>query len=184
VGKYIFERQSKPVGKEKMELMFVDSNGKRYYKYIDDLDIPAERWGHINRLYQELGNCISGDELELFINAMDKELNPEVESGERKKIDIGKIIVLVKEMKMRKEMLLHPDLMIEIVSSHYIREDENAAVWDEELHREKCKQFQKDKGGGLRDFFQDAGLTVLMPFLRLSENDWKAYTEKSAKKRA
>ena len=175
-----FNKQGKPIDKTKLEWMFIDSKGRRYYKFIDDMDIPIVRKGQLQKLVMELSNCISGNELIRFLDAMDNMLNPP-EADVQIKINIGRLNVLVSEMKMRKEVLIHPDIMMEIVAAHYIREDENPGDWDEELHREKVKQFEIDSKGGLYDFFYKASLPELIPFLKYTEVDWNIYMAKAKK---
>lgn len=177
-----FNRQSKPIEKYKLDWCFIDSNGKRYYKFIDDMEMPVERYGQIQRLLVELSNCISGPELKIFLTKIMEHLDPGAEEGERKKIRIGEAIHLVQEMLLREDLLLHPEIMMEIISASYIREDENPAKWDEELHQEKVAQFRKDSKTGLYDFFHKPGLAVLIPFAKLSEVEWLKYWAKSGVK--
>ena len=177
-----FNRQSKPIEKYKLDWCFIDSNGKRYYKFIDDMEMPVERYGQIQRLLVELSNCISGPELTMFLSKIMEHLDPGGEAGEHKKVRIGEALHLVREMQLREELLLHPDIMMELIAANFIREDENPAKWDEELHQEKIVQFKKDSQTGLYDFFHNAGLRELTPFAGLSEAEWLTYWAKSAVK--
>ena len=157
--KMVFDEQSKPVNFDLLEAKFVDSNGKKYFKYKDDFDIPILRKGKLEQLLQELRSGISGDELGMFLDAMDKSLN-------KGQADVAKIGFIITEMRDRKELLLHPDILFEMVTVLYIREDENPALIDEEIHVEKYNQFKKDSQGGLYDFFYGAGLKRYIPYLK------------------
>ena len=41
--------QFKPVGFEQLELSFLDSNSKKFYKFTDKMALPLERWAHLNK---------------------------------------------------------------------------------------------------------------------------------------
>ena len=172
--KYAFDEQSKPPSFDLLETIFVDSNGKRYFRYKDDFDIPILRKGKLEQLIKELGYGISKDEMTLFLDAMEKALN-------KGQADVSKIGFLVTQMRERKDILIHPEILFEMVTTLYIREDENPALIDEEIHKEKFEQLKKDSQGGLYDFFYTAGLQTYIPYLTKLEEDWNLYLEKATK---
>lgn len=167
--KLVFESQRKPQNFDKLELAFVDSNGKRYFKYMSDFDIPLTRKGMMELKLKEFSMGLTGDEVGMICDAMDKALSRQVRGAMSP--DIGMIGHLITEIRNRKENLIHPEIMMSMVSYMYIREDERPEVVDEEVHQQKVEQFTKDSEGGLRDFFITAGLNKFLPFLEQSNND-------------
>lgn len=170
--KYLFDEQGKPPSFDLLETIFVDSNGKQYYRYKDDFDIPILRKGKLEQLIKELNYGISKDEMTLFLDAMEKALN-------KGQADVSKIGFLVTQMRERKEILIHPEILFEMVTTLYIREDENPTLIDEEIHADKFQQLKKDSQGGLYDFFYTAGLQKYIPYLTKLEDDWSLYLVKA-----
>lgn len=177
-NKLAFNSQSKPVDKSLLEFCFIDSNGYKYYRYSDDFEIPISRKGHFEKCFLELESCLSGSELQLLLDAMEKALAEKDRQGNMKP-NIALMGHLVTEIKNRKQLLLHPDIMMDMVACLYIREDENPATIDLEIHTYKVEQFKADSRGGLYDFFYSAGLSKYLPYLEKSAEDWGAIFEYS-----
>jgi hypothetical protein len=145
--KYYFLDQCKKSGFEKMVKVFVDSNGKAHYTTINDFDTTLERIRGIERCIREITAGLSLDEYKKIRDAMKKAL------GDGKKPNIAMIGHLIIEMERREEMLLHPDAMFDLLAYKYVREDEDPAVVDQTIHKQKIEQFRKDSKDGLYDFF-------------------------------
>lgn len=168
--KLVFESQRKPVNFENYDLQFVDSNGKRYYKCRNPLDEPIVRKGRFEQSFLELEAAVSRKELDKILEAMEQALNRKDKKNGMSP-DLGMIGHLINELKLRKDTLLHPDIMFEMVACMYIREDEHPGKFDEEIHAQKIEQFKKDSQGGLYDFFYSSGLTAYMPYLEKYKGD-------------
>ncbi len=165
-----FNEQSKKKGFEKMKKMFVDSNGKAYYRYIDDLEIPIMRKGQLEKVLKEIQMGISVDES----NKIDEFILDEIN---KPKVDRAVIGHLILERKNREKLLIHPELLFEAVAIMYIREDEEPTLVDKEITRQKIEQLKKDSVGGLYDFFYSSGINTYLPFLEKSEEEWQEYWE-------
>jgi hypothetical protein len=177
--KIYYSEQSKKKGFENMTPTFVDSNGKRYFVPVNDFDIPILRTKAIETAILAISRGLSQDELKKFIEAMKKAV------GEGKKPDVAMIGHLIIEMEKREDMLLHPDLMFDLVAYRYIREDEDPAVIDKEIHAQKVEQFKKDSIEGLYDFFYAAGVSQYIPYLTKSESEWnELWQDRTAKIKA
>src|SRR3990167_4205337 len=113
----VYAEQSKPKDFTDMELAFIDSNGKRYYKYKDEMDMPLKRWAMLQQFFGELTMVMTHGELMRITDAMQTALGG-------KDRDIAMIGFLIKEIKNRCEMLLHEEILFRIVACLYIREDE------------------------------------------------------------
>lgn len=174
--KLAFHHQSKGVDRAKLEFAFLDSEGNQYDKFTNDMDIPVLRKGQLSRMEQELYSCISDEELKDFMQVMEDALNNTDKAGHMKP-NIGLIGKMITEIKQRKQLLLHPDLMFNIVACMYIRRDENPAEFDLEIQEQKVAQLKKDSTGGLYDFFYSSGIKELLPFLTITEKKLDEYLE-------
>lgn len=171
--KHYFLEQSKKKGFERMKKAFVDSNARIYWTHENDFDTPVERVREVEKCVRKILAGLSADEQKNIREAMKKAL------GDGKKPNIAMIGHLIIEMERREEMLLHPDLMFDLVAYKYIREDEDPAVIDKDIHRQKIEQFKKDSVEGLYDFFYTAGLSAYIPYLTKLESEWSEYWRES-----
>jgi hypothetical protein len=171
--KHYFLEQSNNKGFEKMRKVFVDSNAKTYWMPENDFDTPLERLKAIERCVRQLAAGLSESEDDMITEAMEKAL------GEGKKPQLAMLGHLIIEKKRRKEMLLHPDVMFDLVANKYIREDEDPSVIDKTIHAEKIAQFKKDSKDGLYDFFYRAGLSQYIPYLTKLGPEWDEYWRES-----
>jgi hypothetical protein len=174
--KYYFLEQSKKSGFEKMIKVFVDSSGKDYYTTQNDFDTPLERIRGVERCVRQISAGLSGEEDDKIIQAMERAL------GDGKKPNMAMIGHLIIEKKRRKEMLLHPDAMFDLLAYKYVRADEDPSVIDKTIHAQKIEQFRKDSRDGLYDFFYKMGLSAYIPYLTKLESDWNEYYRESEAK--
>lgn len=157
---FAFHSQSKPSHLAKTEFCFIDSNGKRYYRFTNDSDLPIERWSKIQELLAQLGMALNNIELKTIIEFMDISFN------NPKKPDLAAIGYSIQELKFRQKAIVHKPLMMELMGAMLIREDQLPHVWDNELEQEKLTQFSKDiASGGIADFFEKARLGEYIPYL-------------------
>lgn len=170
--KLVFMSQRKPDGFDKLEMAFVDSEGRKYFKYMNDMDAPLTRLKAFEMKIKELQAGLSRDNLTMIIDAMEAALKEKDPRGNMQP-NIAMIGHLVTEMKNRKENLIDPEIMFEMVAYLYIREDETPTKIDDDIHSQKIAQFKKDSETGLHDFFVTAGLRQYLPFLGQSGVDWE-----------
>lgn len=183
--KIAFENQRKPKNFEGMSQVFIDSNGQRYYKHDNDMDIPMARLAELQVLMMELGRCLTHDELTSFLNYMDQALQetvrPPKADKDRKPVNgLSRIGHAITEMRFRKDKLIHEDILYALAAVLYIREDEDPAVIDNEIAKAKIEQFKKDAAGGLHAFFMQSGLRRYLPFSDMSEEELNAYLAESS----
>jgi hypothetical protein len=169
--RFAFDSQAKPIDFENLEMKFIDSNGKKYYSFSNDDDIPLLRKGRLETHLKELQMGLSSGNIDEILNYMERALN----KGQSP--DIAKIGHAIVEIRNRKNLLIHPEIMFNLVSVLYIREDETPGKIDEEIHAQKVDQFKKDSQGGLYDFFYNSGLSVYIPYIESLKNDWMEFWE-------
>jgi hypothetical protein len=160
------------------EFAFVDAKGRKYYKFVDDMDIPIIRKGQIQMFLTELSRGLDAAETSMFLNNMEKQI--EVALSQPKNVSqvskyLASLMHLVGEMKLRKDNILHPTLLMDMAAVVFIREDENPFEFDIKLHNEKVHTFKTDVSQriGLYDFFVQAKLSVYIPYLSELEHDFK-----------
>jgi hypothetical protein len=150
--------------------------GHKYYIYSNIFDIPIERMGRVQDLVIQLQRMVSREELDVFLENMENALNASVSGAAVK--NLAQIGFLVGEMRKRKEMLIHPDIMMELAGAVLIREDQNPGEWNAEFEQKKVEAFRNAyKGKALYDFFVLAGLSQYFPNLEYLEEDWIIFWE-------
>ncbi len=160
----------------KMEYKFADSQGRRYYSYLNDYDIPIKRYGQFKRFLMELANGMARDEVKLFIDAMKSALN-------KNPIDIAQIGFVLNEMELRNDILFHEEIMFNMVATLYIREDQDPQVWDEETEQVKAQYLKIEAQGKLYDFFVTASLGKYIPYLKEHKGTLREFLIQTNKKR-
>ena len=171
--KIYFSEQSTSAGFENMKVQFVDSEGRRYFSPEKDLDLPHVRTQEIQRRLMGVKFGLDDSYVEDFITAVKAALN----NGKRP--DVAVIGHLINELEARSKRWLHPDVMFDMVAFKYIREDEDPAIIDKNIHAQKVEQFRKDSMGGLYDFFYKARLTDVLPFLKSLESEFPEFFQES-----
>lgn len=173
IMKYAFE--SKYKGKfedfDKMEMVFLDSEGRKYFSYLDPMEIPVVRRRQLEIKLLEADSGVSLDILNLWLDNIDKEC----ESVDPKKAVLN-ISRLSKSLRERTDLGADVELLMKICCIIYVREDQNPHVWNEKLEEEKFEQLMKDRAGGLYDFFIMTGLSEFLPFLKGMEKGFKEYS--------
>jgi hypothetical protein len=164
--KYYFNSQSR---KPNLKKIFVDSNGTKYYTFVDRYDVPIMRFKEIEKRVMLMQYALSDSNIDLFCDAMEKALN------KGKAMDIAMIGHLINELRGRKEIMLNEELLFELVGLLYIREDEDESKVNDVIQAEKVMQFKKDSVGGLYDFFYRAGLKTYIPYLEDLKDDFNEY---------
>lgn len=153
-------------------------DGHRFFVYNNIFDVPIERMGRVQDYIIQLNRVVSNDELGNFIDNMEKALFSAT-NGDKVK-DLAKIGFLIGEMKNRKEMLLHPEIMMELAGALYIREDQDSSEWNDEFEHKKVELFRKNyTSEKLYDFFVTGGLSQFFPNFESLEKDWTILWEQS-----
>nr|MBP6732098.1 hypothetical protein [Chitinophagales bacterium] len=119
---------------------------------------------------QEQLNCkLPGRDLDAWLAKVEEVLNS---NSQTKLTELGYWLGVLKD---RKAILFDPTLLTEIAALLYIREDENPAVYNEQIHKEKFNLLWTDsqKGGALYDFFQQAGLSRYIPSQSITAENWQ-----------
>lgn len=158
---YAFSTKRKPNHFDKLTFMFRDTEGRGYYTFGDDFDLFIARKGWIDTKLIEMSAGLTGEEIGKLADAMIKALN----GGN--KPEFSMIGHLAHEIKLRQEIIIHPEIFYDLVALYYVREDEDPAVVDFDVHNEKVEYFKSSKD--MSFFFANSTLTGLLPWLKSME---------------
>lgn len=161
--KWLQDWQSKYVIQEAFTM-----GGRTFYMFDDVFNVPYERGLKSLVYYEEFRMRINKEYMGMHIEAMDKILS------DPKKIDIGKIAILNKQLKERLELIVEPDMLYKLASVVFF--DKNEKPWSYEFdYAEKKIKFWK-KHSTNHAFFLETPLVKLIPFLKLSETNLDTYS--------
>jgi len=167
---FVYKHQSSDY-KEHMQFAFIDSGGRKYYYFPDLKKLPLPLLEKLTELQEQLRAKIPGDDLDRWIQAVEKCLN-----NGGKMTDVGYWLGVMKD---RRSILFDPSILTEIAALLYIREDENANVYNREIHKQKFEMIWESAkdGNSLYDFFHKAGLSSYIPSQSISGENWMTYLE-------
>ena len=161
----LFEDQSPGDWKANCKPVFMDSNGLQYYRYVDEMQVPLARFRELQIKIQEIHSTVKSRDLLQWLQETQKIVTGRKKDSEKVKEVNSALHVLSERLKLS---FPPSDLLMELVCILYIAEDQNPAVFDIERERVKFKQLNKDKRGGLADFFSHLGLWRYLPSLPAS----------------
>lgn len=147
-----------------LELAFKDTEGRAYYQFSNDFDVFIKRKSFWDERLIELDAGLSGKEMDIIIEACMDAMN-------KPKPNYALVAHLVTEMKNRRQWLIHGEVMYSLLASCYVREDEDPAVVDMEIHNEKVAYFMANDD--LSFFFDNRTINELLPFLARLKNSLK-----------
>jgi hypothetical protein len=168
--------QVKPLTHGALTKVFIDPSGKQYYKFPKDVSLPIERFGKMKEYMTWMAMGISASEFDSLMNSMEKIL----EDGLGKRQNVVGLGAILQEIKKRRGMVVHSDLLYEFAAVQLIREDEHPEHFDADVQRDKIRVFKEMSAGeGSYFFFQKTELKSLSIWLNMSADEWAKYWEES-----
>lgn len=160
---------AKPIQKTDLRYIFTDLAGKKYYEFSQDKPLPLERFGEQTRILQYITKGFSQQEQVLILDEMEKSLA----NGLKDTKMISRIAFLIGEMKDRASIVIHTELLYELVAVQWVREDEMPETFNSKIQSEKISAFKEYVSAhGSYFFFQSAPLKKLNHLLNMSETEW------------
>jgi hypothetical protein len=168
VNRFFASKQSVPLTHKSLEKWFLSKDGKQFYKFPKLMSLPLLRLAVLKGFYSWLSAAISESEFEKVLTTMDKILS----EGVGKPETAAKMGSLIQHLKERKNMVLHSELLINIVAAQAIREDEQPDIYTNAIQLEKVDQIKEliNDGAGYF-FFQNIQLKTPIDFTKLTPTE-------------
>lgn len=172
--KNIFRKQppeQQPLKAHNLEYRFKDNDGKSYYEFPSVMDFPIERHSHRAQVAQWMSSGLTSAELDKLLDVAELQLESLVAG---KKGSLARAGAALHEIRNRKNLVIHTDLMMQYIAVHLIREDEDPYTVDLSVMDQKIEAFRKMIAGGrLLDFFQLNCITALNAHMKLSSEEFQ-----------
>jgi len=175
----IYNRElSQKIDAKDLTHRYTDKNGIAYYGFGMDMSLPVDRLGRLLSYTEMLmkGMTVQEDE------AIDKAMGDALESGIKnaKEKNAAKIGSLLMEREKRRKLVIHTELLYNILAVQWIRQDEPVAEFNNDIQMQKVEQFKIEIGeGSSYFFFQVPELRQVNSFLKLSMEEWDAFWSES-----
>ena len=150
-----------------------EHEGHTYYRFPKELNLPLERFSMSMGLLERLSCGISGTEMELILEGMEKALGAGLSNAKNAAL-VAAYIHIIRE---RQDTVIHRDILLNIAATWIVREDENPSAVNIDIHEQKLQVFEKLSKGGAKDFFYNLGIAPLMPLFTMSPEDFQTLWE-------
>lgn len=173
----ILASERKPLTHASLSYAFIDTAGKKYYRFPKDVALPGERFGQLNRYMAFMAKGLSAEEDIELDTAIEKLLEAGIGKSQKNVSAIGAIL---QERRKRRGMCIHTELMYNFIAVQLVREDENPESFDNDTQRQKVDMFQSmTKEGSTYFFFQSQELNRLSNLSSMSQTEWDQYWQES-----
>jgi hypothetical protein len=135
--------------------------------------MPLERFAMSMTLLERLSSGLSGSEMDKILNEMEKALAAGLSNPKTAAL-MGAYIHVIRE---RQNTVIHRDLLLNIAATWIIRDDENPAVVNPDVHQQKLTLFEELSKGAAHDFFYNLGIEPLMPLFNISPEEFQTLWE-------
>jgi hypothetical protein len=147
--------------------------GHTYYRFPKEVNMPLERFAMSMTLLERLSSGLSGSEMDKILNEMEKALAAGLSNPKTAAL-MGAYIHVIRE---RQNTVIHRDLLLNIAATWIIRDDENPAVVNPDVHQQKLTLFEELSKGAAHDFFYNVGIEPLMPLFNISPEEFQILWE-------
>jgi hypothetical protein len=163
IDEYITQRWSKPLNFDSLQLAFVDTNGKAWYEFPDGLGNPMKRMAANLQAYEYLTARMSPD----MFDAACEDINKALAHG--KVVEAGAILTRLKTLK---DEVIPVDVLINLIATDLVREDENPKENNPHIHQEKCDYLKGAIERGDSFFFRLTVVKDLSKRFKISNESW------------
>lgn len=148
-------------------------DGFKYLRFPKETNMPLERFSMSMALLERLSSGISGSEMELILDGMEKALSAGLSIPKNAAL-VATYIHIIRE---RQDTIIHRDILLNIAATWIIRDDEDPTIINNDIHKEKLEVFEKMCNGGAHDFFTRLGIEPLIPLMSMSPTDFQKLWE-------
>jgi len=147
-----------------MRFAFYDRQGREYYYFLDNAEIPIVRKLHLTDAYIKLFTGISDDDVRQSLAAIDAAINETDKKGNMSP-NIGRIGYICTQLLSRSGRLLHTDVVYRLAALYFIRSDEKTDSIDETIVSEKIEAIKSFDNPALHVLFFEKKVSKLFPFI-------------------
>ena len=172
---FFFKEKLRPTTHKDLERCYVDMKGQVYYRVPKGIDFPIERYGKAKHFMMLMRAGLSDTEIEKIIASMES-LLPQITAGK----NAAKFGYLIEEMRRRKDIVLHTELLYNFQAVHWIRQDEPVERYSNEIQMQKVDQFKLEVAErGAKFFFATEELKNILQKLNWSNAEWETFWHES-----
>jgi len=166
-----------------LEPAFKDVEGRQYYHHTTQTGQSIEHYGKAHEFTMWMAAGLTGAELTYLIDLQNEVIESMMEGKQPNTAILGWVN---QEIKLRRQMIIHTDLLYNFIACHYVREDEDPSVWVESVHNEKVEAFKRiSKEGDTHAFFFGLReLKNLTGIIHLSPEEWSKHWNDSLRAQA
>lgn len=164
VDDYITQRWIKPLDLKDLDFAFVDTNGKSWYEFPDGLGNPMKRIAANLQAYEYLTARLSPEMFDAAVNDVNEAL------AHGKVVEAGAILKRLVELK---EEVIPLDVLINLIATDLVREDESPTGDNTRIHQEKCDYLKTAIERGDSFFFRLTVVKDLSKRFKISQDGWK-----------
>jgi hypothetical protein len=174
--KNLFKRKNKPElspVKDKLIHLFKGSDGRDYYGFKVDSDLPLARFEVQLMLLEHMRAGMTGEEITTILDNIDMLVAEMVKASDKDRPSYGaKIGTMTTIARARMSNSLHHELLLSMAAIWVVRDDEDPIKYNQDIHDQKRTFFAAEcKEGSAYDFFQRTGFAGLPTYIQLSESE-------------
>ena len=163
VDEYIIQRWVKPLDLKDLNFAFVDSDGKAWYEYPEGLGINMKRLTRNLQAYDYLTARLSPEMFDAAVEDINKAL------AHGKVVEAGAILTRLKTLK---DEIIPLDVLISLIATDLVREDETMDGDNMTIHQEKCDYLKTSIERGDSFFFRLTVVKDLSERFKISKEGW------------
>lgn len=136
--KYLNKKNAIKLTKDNLNLSFYDDEGRGYYKFSKDIELPMTRLAKLQEYLMWLSKGISKEEYVKALEFAKQGLEGGIKDGK----GLAKIGFVLHELIDRSEMVIHDELFFNIIAVQLIRDDESPTEFNNEIQMQKVAAFK------------------------------------------
>tara|TARA_R110000868_G_scaffold334194_1_gene594876 strand:+ start:3468 stop:4088 length:621 start_codon:yes stop_codon:yes gene_type:complete len=164
VDKYIAQRWVKVLENKDLSLAFVDTNGKAWFEYPDNMGMSVKRMAANMQVAQYLNANMSKELLTECVNDIKTFL------AEADMIGAGARLT---DLMTLSESIVPFDVLVNMIANDLVREDEDPKDTNDKVHIEKCNYIKSAIENGDSFFFQLTVVKDLSNKFKISKDSWR-----------
>lgn len=178
IAKWYIESTKKPESHKALELIGVDSEGRKYYTWKDLESVPKSRVAQLQNfaLFDEMK--LTARNLHAILDAIEQENEAALTDKKNHVRHRSRIAALCEEIRFRVQQLTPIDILLNLSATLAVREDENPDEFNTVIHDEKVSQFKIEEKRGNFFFLTQNLFQKLKPSLVMSEEEWTKHFQK------